>query len=54
MKLLTRQQTADRLAVSLRATYSLPLTPVPVGRRSVRFDEADVDAYIRQQKKGAA
>lgn len=49
--MLTAAEAAARLGISMRAVYDLAATGelacyrLGVGRRSVRFDEADVESY---------
>jgi len=45
-QLLTRQETAKRLAVSLRTLDRLPLSRIRLGTQKIRFDEDEVNAYI--------
>lgn len=52
-KLLTIKEVAERLAVSEPTIYRLinrgELPTVKIGR-ALRFDEADIEAYIRKAK----
>src|SRR5689334_21836410 len=56
MNLLTRQESAVRLRVSLRtfdARVKPDLTPVRIGNR-VLFDAEDLDAWLATRKDGAS
>lgn len=44
--LLTAEQVAERLAVRIKRVYDLPIAQVKLGPRTIRWREADVDAYI--------
>ena len=58
--LLTPEQVAQRLNISTRAAYDL-LAPggrlhgvrIKLGRRIVRVDAADLEAYLQELKGGA-
>ncbi len=53
-KLMTSKQAAEYLCISERKLWDLQkLQRIPVVRidRSVRFDIADLDSFIEQQKK---
>lgn len=56
-RLLTAAQVAERLGVTERYVWRLgrqgDLPRIPVGAKYVRFDEADVDAYIEHQRNGS-
>lgn len=57
-ELLTEQELADRWRTSIptlrrmRSTNGLPF--VRIGRRLIRFDQADVAAWLERQKGSAA
>lgn len=55
VRLLTRKQVAERLALSPRKVWELAnSTELPCVRigRSVRFDLRDVEAFVERMKKG--
>ena len=53
MKLLTQQDVADRLGVSVRTVRTLKIKRVRLGRL-VRYREEDVAAYVARQLERAA
>ncbi len=51
--LMTRHEAARRLGISLSALRRLAIPSVLVGKRSRRFDPADLDLYVLHSKEGA-
>ena len=49
-RLLTRPEAAKYLNVSVSTLHRSALAPVRIGR-AVRFDPADLDAFIKQRKE---
>lgn len=49
MKLLTQQEVAERLRVSVRTVRNLKIRRVRIGERGVRYREEDVARYIARQ-----
>lgn len=55
-QLLTRAGAARRLQISLRALDAVPrdlLPRVELGERTIRYDPADLAAYVAAKKKAA-
>lgn len=56
--LLTRSQAAKYLAISVRTLFTLTqdckIKSVRIGRRSVRYRRADLDAYVESRCRGGA
>ena len=53
-RLLTIQQAAHRLGVSVSTVRRLALPSLRIGDRSRRYDPADLETYIAQNKRTTA
>jgi excisionase family DNA binding protein len=53
-ELLTPDEVAAILRVSRKQVLRFPLRRVMLGRRTVRFDRQDVEAFVRHHKLGVA
>jgi len=52
-EVMTRQEAAAYLRLSLRTMDRLPIPRVKLGHRTVRFLRADLDAYLAQHREAA-
>ena len=53
-RLLTIQQAAHRLGVSVSTVRRLALPSLRIGDRSRRYDPADIETYIAETKRATA